>query len=110
MSGTLASPGGAPESPQAAGPQKPRKAGCGCLGSLGFVILLVVALLVLLNPWSLHIGQAMDAGAHLARRGPAALDDRRFELYPHLEQSRRGPSSRQNVEGTGKICTPQGQV
>jgi hypothetical protein len=58
MSGTLASPGAAPETAQnpVAKPAKPRKPGCGCLGSVSFAIMLVLALLLLLNPWSLHMG------------------------------------------------------
>jgi len=117
MSGTLASPGGTPEAPQnpAAGSRKPRKSGCGCLGSLGFVTLLVVALLLLLNPWSLHMGRRWTPA--LTWHGVGKLHSTTgasyglfLELYPLLEHSRRGPSSRKNVEGTAKICTPQGQI
>ena len=117
MSGTLASPGGTPETPQdpARGSSKPGKSGCGCLGSLGFVILLVVALLLLLNPWSLHMGRRWTPA--LTWHGVGKLHSTTgasyglfLELYPHLEHSRRGPSSRKNVEGTAKICTPQGQI
>jgi len=117
MSGTLASPGGTPETPEnpARGSTKPRKSGCGCLGSLGLVTLLVVALLLLLNPWSLHMGRRWTPA--LTWHGVGKLHSTTgasyglfLELYPHLEHSRRGPSSRQNVEGTAKICTPQGQI
>lgn len=114
MSGTLASPGGAPGTPQALGPAK-RKPGCGCLSSLGFVILLVVALLLLLNPWSLHMGRRWTPaltwhGVGQLHSSTGASYGLFVELYPHLEHSRRGPSSRKNVEGRAKICTPQGQV
>jgi len=117
MSGTLARPGGTPETPEnpAAGSSQPRKSGCGCLGSLGLVTLLVVALLLLLNPWSLHMGRRWTPA--LTWHGVGKLHSTTgasyglfLELYPHLEHSRRGPSSRQNVEGTAKICTPQGQI
>src|SRR5689334_2969969 len=56
MSGTLASPGAAPETPQNPGIGTAERRKFGCLGSVSFVIVLALALLLLLNPWSLHMG------------------------------------------------------
>ena len=118
MSGTLASPGAAPEIPQnpAANPAKPRKFGCGCLGSVSFAIVLALGLLLLLNPWSLHMGKRWTPA--LAWHGVGKLHSTTgasyglyMELYPNLERGGRGAhSSRKNLEGTAKICTPEGDV
>jgi hypothetical protein len=118
MSGTLASPGAAPETPRnpAARSAKPRKFGCGCLGSVSFAIVLVLVLLLLLNPWSLHMGGRWTPA--LTWHGVGKLHSTSgasyglfMELYPHLEHSGRGGhGSRKNLEGTAKICTPQGEV
>src|SRR5262245_19525822 len=118
MSGTLASPGTAPETPQipAAKPAKPRKFGCGCLGSVSFAIALALGLLLLLNPWSLHMGGRLTPalvwhGVGKLYSTTGASYGLYMELYPHLERSGRGAhSSRKNLEGTAKICTPGGDV
>ena len=118
MSGTLASPGAAGESPQnpAAKPAKPRKSGCGCLGSVSFAIALALALLLLLNPWSLHMGGRWTPaltwhGVGQLHSTTGASYGLYMELYPHLERGGRGGhSSRKNLEGTAKICTPEGAV
>jgi hypothetical protein len=118
MSGTLASPGAAPETAQnpVAKPAKPRKPGCGCLGSVSFAIMLVLALLLLLNPWSLHMGGRWTPaltwhGVGQLHSTTGATYGLYMELYPNLERSGRGAhSSRKNVQGRAKICTPDGDV
>ena len=117
MSGTLAGRGATSEISQdsSAAGAKPRKLGCGCLGSVSFAIVLAVAVLLLLNPWSLHMGGRWTPaltwhGVGKLRSTTGASYGLFLELYPHLESSRRGRTSRKNLEGTAKICTPQGEV
>lgn len=118
MSGTLASPGAAPATPQAPnlGTAKRRKFGCGCLGSLTFAILFTVGLMLLLNPWALHMGGRWTPaltwhGVGKLHSSTGATYGFFMELSPYLEQHRGGtPGSRQNLTGTAKICTPQGEV
>jgi len=117
MSGTLASPGAAPEGAQnPAGSARPRKFGCGCLGSVTFAVFLALALLLLLNPWALHMGGRWTPaliwhGSGKLHSSTGATYGLFMELYPHFQQSRGGGhGSRKNLEGTAKICTPQGEV
>jgi hypothetical protein len=116
MSGTLASPGAAPENLSTPGGGSGKQRKFGCLGSVTFAILLVVALLLLLNPWSLHMGGRWTPaltwhGVGKLHSSTGATYGLFVELYPHLEHSRRGThTSRKNMEGTAKICTAQGEV
>lgn len=116
MSGTLASPGAAPETPQNPGIGTVKRRKFGCLGSVSFVIVLALALLLLLNPWSLHMGGRWTPaltwhGVGKLHSSTGATYGLFVELYPYLEQSRRGAhGSRKNLQGTAKICTPQGEV
>jgi len=117
MSGTLASRGAAPGTPQnpAGGTGQSRRKGCGCLGSVTFAILLALGLLLLLNPWSLHMGGRWTPaltwhGVGKLHSSTGATYGLFMELYPHLERGGRGRGSRQNLEGIAKICTPQGEV
>lgn len=118
MSGTLASRRAAPESPMnpAGGAGPSRKKGCGCLGSVTFAILLVIALLLLLNPWSLHMGGRWTPaltwhGVGKLHSTTGATYGLFMEVYPHMERGRSsGFGTRKNMEGTAKICTPQGEI
>jgi hypothetical protein len=118
MSGTLASPGAAPETPHnpAAASVAPRKVASGCLGSVTFAILLALGVLLLLNPWALHMGGRWTPaltwhGVGKLHSTTGATYGLFMELNPHLEQSRRGAhGSRKNLTGSAKICTPQGEV
>ena len=121
MSGTLAnSAGNAPTGPggQAAAAAKTRR-GCGCLGSVTGLIALVVALLVLLNPWSLHMGGRWTPaltwhGVGTLHSTTGATYGFYMELWPYMSRGRRGGGGyyggHQNMEGTAKICTPQGGI
>ena len=118
MSGTLASRGGAPGIPRnpSAGSANPRKFGCGCLGSVTFAIFLAVGVLLLLNPWALHMGGRWTPaltwhGVGKLRSSTGATYGVFMELNPNLEQHRVGThGSRKNLTGTAKICTQQGEV
>jgi hypothetical protein len=118
MSGTLASLGGAPEIPQnpAAGSAPARKPGCGCLGSVSGAMVLVIGVMLLLNPWSLRMGGRWTPaltwhGVGKLHSTTGATYGLFMELSPNLARGRRGGhGSRQNLEGTAKICTPQGEV
>jgi hypothetical protein len=118
MSGTLASPGGAPETPQnpAAGAAPSRKRGCGCLGSVTGAIVLVIGVMLLLNPWALRMGGRWTPaltwhGVGKLHSTTGATYGLFMELNPYLEQGRRGVAgSRENLQGRAKICTPQGEV
>lgn len=118
MSGTLAnSAGNAPANPggPSAGTAK-KKYGCGCLGSMTGLIVLVTALLVLLNPWSLHMGGRWTPA--LTWHGVGTLSSSTgakygfyLEVTPEMSRGRGGYSGgRQNMRGTAKICTPQGGI
>jgi hypothetical protein len=99
-------------------PSPPKKRGCGCLGSVGFMIVVAVGLLVFLNPWSLHMGGRWTPA--LTWHGVGKLHSTTgatyvffIEVSPYLEHSRRGAGGlgpSQNISGTAKICTPQGEV
>jgi hypothetical protein len=118
MSGTLASSAGnvpMGAGGQAAGVAK-KKRGCGCLGSLTGLIVLVTALLVLLNPWSLHMGGRWTPaltwhGVGTLHSSTGATYGFYVELWPYMSGGRGGYSGgHQNMQGTAKICTPQGGV
>jgi hypothetical protein len=116
MSGTLAGLGAAPETPQnpAAGTAKSRKRGCGCLGSVSGAIGLVIGVMLLLNPWSLRMGGRWTPaltwhGVGKLHSTTGATYGLFMELNPYLAQGRRGGSGK-NLEGTAKICTPEGEV
>jgi hypothetical protein len=116
MSGTLAS--SARNVLRGAGGQgvgvAKKKRGCGCLGSITGLIVLVTALLVLLNPWSLRMGGRWTPA--LTWHGVGALHSSTgatygfyMELWPYMSRGRGGYSGgHQNMQGTAKICTPQG--
>ena len=116
MSGTLAGPGTPRGSPQdAAGRTPSRRRGCGCLGSVTGAIILVIAVLLLLNPWSLHMGGRWTPaltwhGIGKLHSSTGATYGLFMELSPDLEHARRGPGSRKNLTGRAKICTPEGET
>ena len=94
-----------------------KKRGCGCFGSITGAILLVIAVMLLLNPWALHMGGRWTPaltwhGVGKLHSTTGATYGLFVELNPNLERRGRGggygPSK--NVEGTAKICTPQGEV
>jgi hypothetical protein len=83
---------------------------------VSFAIFLALGLLLLLNPWSLHMGGRWTPvltwhGVGKLHSTTGANYGFFMELYPHLEHSSRGPrGARKNLEGTAKICTPQGET
>ena len=95
--------------------------GCGCLPLLGIIVLVVIAIYIVPNPWALHIGgrftpmetwqgygtvQASNGGhyvLYLNLRGGLANGGERG----HLSCSGRGCDS---LFGTGKLCTQAGQT
>src|SRR5262250_2182258 len=92
-------------------PPGQQRKGCGCLSSIGGMILLVLALTVLLNPWALHIGGRPTPA--LTWHGIGKLHSTTgatygifLEVGAHLAHGRGGS----NLTGTAKLCTPQGDV
>jgi hypothetical protein len=95
--------------------------GCGCLPLLGIIVLVVIAIYIVPNPWALHIGgrftpletwqgygtvQASNGGhyvLYLNLRGGVANNGE----GGHLSCSGRGCDS---LFGTGKLCTESGQT
>jgi len=121
MSGTLASSAG--NAPTGAGGQDAglakKKRGCGCLGSVTGLIVLVTAMLVLLNPWSLHMGGRWTPaliwhGVGTLHSSTGATYGFYLELWPYMSSGRRGGGGyydgHKNMEGRAKICTPQGGI
>jgi len=118
MSGTLA--GSAGNAPTGAGDQDvgvaKKKRGCGCLGSVTGLIVLVTALLVLVNPWSLHMGGRWTPaltwhGVGTLHSSSGATYGLYMELWPYMSRGRGGYSGgHQNMQGTAKICTTQGVI
>lgn len=94
-----------------------KRRGCGCLSSITFAILLVLGMLLLLNPWSLHMGGRWTPaltwhGVGKLHSSTGATYGLLMELNPNLERRGRGGGygPPKNLEGTAKICTPQGGV
>src|SRR5215470_11412126 len=92
-------------------PPERRRRGCGCLGSVGGAIALVLTLTVLLNPWALHIGGRPTPaltwhGVGTLRSTTGAVYGIFLEVSAHLAH-RRGGS---NLSGRAKLCTPEGVV
>jgi hypothetical protein len=96
-----------------------KKRGCGCLGSVFGLIVLGVLLLVLLNPWSLHMGGRWTPaltwhGVGTLHSTTGATYGFYMELWPYMSRSVRGGGGyyggHQNMEGSAKICTPQGSI
>lgn len=120
MSGTLANPAG--NAPTGSGGKTDgtakKKRGCGCLGSVAGLIVLVVTMLVLLNPWSLHMGGRWTPaltwhGVGTLHSTTGATYGFYMELWPYMSTGRRSGGyygGHKNMEGTAKICTPQGGI
>lgn len=89
-------------------PQKRR--GCGCLGSVGGAIVILLAVALLLNPWALHMGGRWTPA--LTWHGVGKLKSTTgagYGLFFEVTlQTGRGAS--RNLQGTAKLCTPQGEV
>lgn len=91
------------------GPQQ--RKGCGCLSSIGGMILFVLALTVLLNPWALHIGGRPTPaltwhGVGKLHSSTGASYGIFLEVGAHLSHGRGGS----NLSGTAKLCTPHGEI
>jgi hypothetical protein len=93
-----------------------KRGGCGCFGSVTGAILLALAVLIGLNPWALHIGGRWTPA--LTWHGVGKLQSTsgvKYGLFLEVSvymRSRRRSSigSSDNLSGTAKICTPQGEI
>lgn len=96
-------------------PPKKRR-GCGCLGSITGAILFTVAVFIGVNPWSLHIGGRWTPamtwhGVGKLQSTSGAKYGLFLEVNPYMESGRSGGmGGRNNVSGSAKICTPQGEI
>jgi hypothetical protein len=91
-----------------------KRRGCGCLGSITGVILIAVAATVLIHPWALHIGGRWTPA--LTWHGIGTLHSSSGANYPifmeltvAMPEGRRGGDGK-DLQGSAKICTPQGEV
>jgi len=98
-----------------AAPLKKRR-GCGCLGSITGAILLTLAVLIGINPWSLHIGGRWTPamtwhGAGKLQSTSGARYALFLEVHPYMAGGRHaGVGRRNNLSGSAKICGPQGTI
>ena len=98
-----------------AAPPKKRR-GCGCLGSITGAILFTLAVFVGVNPWSLHIGGRWTPamtwhGVGKLQSTSGARYGLFLEVNPYMEGGRHGGmGGSNNVSGSAKICTPQGEI
>jgi hypothetical protein len=118
MSGTLASSAGnVPTIPGGAGSGNAKnKRGCGCLGSITGAILLVLAVWLVFNPWALHMGGRWTPaltwhGVGKLHSSTGATYGLFMEVNLYMQSDKQaGYGPRQNLQGTAKLCTPQGEV
>lgn len=90
--------------------------GCGCFASVTGAILLAFAVFVGLNPWALHIGGRWTPA--LTWHGVGKLQSTNgasyglfLEVNLYMRSRRRSTfSGGDNLSGTAKICTPQGEI
>lgn len=107
--------GGRPSSsPTKIMPLKKRR-GCGCLGTASGAIVFVLAITLLLNPWALHMGGRWTPA--LTWHGVGKLQSKSgatyglfVEVSVYLASGRRGTGGGKNLQGTAKLCTPQGEI
>jgi hypothetical protein len=98
-----------------AAPLKKRR-GCGCLGTITGAILFTVAVFIGVNPWSLHIGGRWTPamtwhGVGTLQSTSGASYGLFLEVNPYMEGGRHGGmGGSNNVSGSAKICTPQGEI
>jgi hypothetical protein len=97
-------------------PQK-KRLGWGCFSTMTGAVLVTIAVLILLNPWALHIGGRWTPaltwhGIGKFHSTTGATYGLFIEVSPDMPHSGRhtavGPRS--NLRGAAKICTPQGDV
>lgn len=93
-----------------------RRRGCGCVCSLTGAILIALAVLLGLNPWALHIGGRWTPA--LTWHGVGKLQSTSgasyglfLEVNLYMRSRRRSTfSGSDNLSGSAKICTPQGEI
>jgi len=118
MSGTQPNiPGTLPGSGKVSKTPGNKRRGCGCLGSLSAAIVFVLAVTVLLNPWALRIGGRWTPamtwhGVGKLQSTSGANYGLFVEVTVYMRTGRRtsGFSGHKNLQGTAKICTPQGEI
>jgi len=93
-----------------------KRAGCGCLGSIGGAMVLIFVVTILINPWALHMGGRWTPalvwhGVGKLQSSSGANYGLFLEVSPFLRHGRHGGmGGGSNLTGTAKICTPQGDV
>jgi hypothetical protein len=94
----------------------------GCIGSLVFALLLTVAVIALIAPWSFHIGGrwtpiTMWQGVGRLRDSSGQVYGLSLSFFPDIQYRRRGggvhvgpafPTPRTSVRGKAMVCTSQG--
>jgi hypothetical protein len=93
-----------------------KRHGCGCLGSVAWAILLVLAVYVLLNPWALHIGGRWTPA--LTWHGVGKLQSTGgasyglfLEVNLYMRPRRHSTTTGiKNLTGSARLCTPQGDT
>lgn len=93
-----------------------KRRGCGCFGSVTGAILFALAVLVILNPWALHIGGRWTPA--LTWHGVGKLQSTSGAKYGlfldvtlNMSSGRRSTiGGHDNLTGSAKLCTPQGET
>ena len=114
MSSSLYTQPGGRFIPVHSNPAPPKKrAGCGCLGSITGMIIVLFAVTILINPWALHMGGRWTPA--LVWHGVGKLQSTSgasyglfLEVTPFVHHD--GTANSNNLTGSAKICTPQGDV
>ena len=92
------------------------RGGCGCLGSVTGAILLALAVLLILNPWALHIGGRWTPaltwhGVGKLQSSSGANYGLFLDVSLFMESGRHSTiGGHNNLSGTAKLCTPQGEI
>ena len=92
-----------------AAPQKRR--GCGCLGTISGAIVFVLLVTLLLYPWAMHMGRRWTPA--LTWHGVGKLQSTSgasYGLFMEVSVYMRRGGGGQNLQGTAKLCTPQGET
>src|SRR6266404_8356352 len=90
--------------------------GCGCFSSVTGAILFVFAVFVGLNPWALHMGGRWTPaltwhGVGKLQSSSGANYGLFLDVSLYMRSGGRGTTGgRNNLSGTAKLCTPQGEI
>jgi hypothetical protein len=111
MSGSLPNLSGNPSiaAGNRAAPLQKRR-GCGCFSSISCALLLVVVVMLIIKPWSVHIGGRWTPALTWHGRGKLqSTTGASYDLFMEVSVAMER-KSRLDLTGTAKICTPQHEV